>query len=113
MIAIQLLQVKDFMNKLLRTDLFDHFLLSEATIRGKGSYEIDGHLVPDFYSPEELDELELTGLSCLPFGMLRESRSRPRRLSFSSNGASLIAFVFSGISPSRISGIRYVFLYLL
>ena len=52
MIAIQLLQVKDFMNKLLRTDLFDHFLLSEATIRGKGSYEIDGHLVPDFYSPE-------------------------------------------------------------
>ena len=58
MIAIQLLQVKDFMNKLLRTDLFDHFLLSEATIRGKGSYEIDGHLVPDFYSPEELDELE-------------------------------------------------------
>lgn len=32
MIAIQLLQVKDFMNKLLRTDLFDHFLLSEATI---------------------------------------------------------------------------------
>lgn len=66
MIAIQLLQVKDFMNKLLRTDLFDHFLLSEATIRGKGSYEIDGHLVPDFYSPEELDELELTGLSCLP-----------------------------------------------
>ena len=51
MIAIQLLQVKDFMNKLLRTDLFDHFLLSEATIRGKGSYEIDGHLVPDFYSP--------------------------------------------------------------
>ena len=49
MIAIQLLQVKDFMNKLLRTDLFDHFLLSEATIRGKGSYEIDGHLVPDFY----------------------------------------------------------------
>ena len=73
MIAIQLLQVKDFMNKLLRTDLFDHFLLSEATIRGKGSYEIDGHLVPDFYSPEELDELELTGLSCLPFGMLREN----------------------------------------
>ena len=41
MIAIQLLQVKDFMNKLLRTDLFYHFLLSEATIRGKGSYEID------------------------------------------------------------------------
>ena len=59
MIAIQLLQVKDFMNKLLRTDLFDHFLLSEATIRGKGSYEIDGHLVPDFYSPEELDELDI------------------------------------------------------
>lgn len=77
MIAIQLLQVKDFMNKLLRTDLFDHFLLSEAAIRGKGSYEIDGHLVPDFYSPEELNELELTGLSCLPFGMLRENCIRP------------------------------------
>ena len=82
MIAIQLLQVKDFMNKLLRTDLFDHFLLSEATIRGKGSYEIDGHLVPDFYSPEELDELELTGLSCLPFGMLRPDQGKTYPLLF-------------------------------
>ena len=73
MLALALTNKKDFMNKLLRTDLFDHFLLSEAAIRGKGSYEIDGHLVPDFYSPEELNELELTGLSCLPFGMLREN----------------------------------------
>lgn len=73
MIVLQIDNVRDFMNKLLRTELFDHFLLSEATIKGKVSYVIDGHITPEFYTEEELESENLTGLSCLPYGELRES----------------------------------------
>lgn len=73
MTILQISSVKDFMNRLLRTDLFDCFLLSEASIKGKCSFLIDGHIVPEFYTQEELNELALTGLSCLPFAMLREN----------------------------------------
>ena len=73
MIVLQIENVKNFMNKLLRSDLFDHFLLSEATIKGKVSYVIDGHITPDFYTAEELADENLSGLSCIPFGMLRDN----------------------------------------
>ena len=35
---------KHFMNQLLKSELFDHFLLAEATIHGAVSYQIDGHV---------------------------------------------------------------------
>lgn len=73
MTILQISSIKDFMNRLLRTELFDHFLLSEASIKGKCSFIIDGHILPDFYTPEEREELALTGLECLPFSMLREN----------------------------------------
>lgn len=73
MLVLQITNVKEFMHKLLCTDTFDHFLLSEASIRGKGSYVIDGHPVPDFYTQEEAEELGILGLPCLPFSLLREN----------------------------------------
>ena len=71
MIALSLVDIKDFMNKLLCTDLFDHFLLSEATINTFASYTIDGHLNPDFYSPEDeayeiLAQTAIARISALP-----------------------------------------------
>lgn len=71
MIVLQLTNIKDFMNKLLLTDLFDHFLLSEATIQSHVTYVIDGHLTKGFLSDEELADEKLTGLDCVPFSMLR------------------------------------------
>ncbi len=71
MIALKLTNIKDFMNKLLCTDLFDHFLLQEAAITGAASFVIDGHIHKDFFSHDELDELGLTGSLALPFSMLR------------------------------------------
>lgn len=44
MISIELTDTKDFMNKLLRTEIFDNFLLQEAVITKAASYVIDGHL---------------------------------------------------------------------
>ncbi len=71
MIALELTNIKKFMNQLLKSEIFDHFLLQEAVINGAASYIIDGHLAKGFYSAEELEELGLTDYSFLPFSMLR------------------------------------------
>lgn len=71
MIALELTNVKDFMNILLKSDTFDHFLLQEAVITGAASYVIDGHITTGFYSEDEMEEQGLTGLSMLPFSKLR------------------------------------------
>ncbi len=73
MISLKLTDTKDFMNKLLCTEIFDNFLLQEAVITKAASYVIDGHLQKDFYSSSELDELGLSGYSMLPFRMLRSN----------------------------------------
>lgn len=71
MIALEITNVKEFMNTLLRTDTFDHFLLQEAVIKGAASYVIDGHVTPGFYSDEESEALGIKDYSILPFSMLR------------------------------------------
>lgn len=57
MISIELTDTKDFMNKLLRTEIFDNFLLQEAVITKAASYVIDGHLKKGFYSPQSLRKM--------------------------------------------------------
>ncbi len=71
MIALSLPEIKDFMNKLLCTDTFGHFLLKEAVILGSVTWSLDGTIQPDFYSSDEADALGLTGLSFLPFEQVR------------------------------------------
>ena len=71
MIALELTNTKDFMNKLLKSETFDHFLLQEAVISSAASYVIDGHINNGFYSDTELDELGFSNLKILPFSALR------------------------------------------
>ena len=71
MIALELNDIKDFMNKLLRSEVFDHFLLQEATITSSATYTINGQITKGFYSEEEMEELHLTGCRFLPFSMLK------------------------------------------
>ena len=71
MLALELTDIKDFMNKLLRSEIFDHFLLQEGVITSAASYVIDGHINKGFYSAEELEELGLADCTCLPYSMLR------------------------------------------
>ena len=73
MIALELTDIKDFMNKLLRTETFDHFLLQEAVITGAATYTISGQITKGFYTEEEIAEQHLEGLLFLPFSMLRQS----------------------------------------
>lgn len=48
------------MSKLLISDTFHNFLLSEATITTYNSFIIDGHINKDFYTTDELEEKNLT-----------------------------------------------------
>lgn len=71
MIALELTDIKDFMNKLLRSEVFDHFLLQEAMITSSATYTINGQITKGFYSDEEIQELHLEGCRFLPFSMLK------------------------------------------
>lgn len=71
MIALNLPEVRVFMNKLLCTEIFDNFLLQEATIQNSVSYHIEGSIHTDFYSADELEQEHLTGLSFIPYGKVR------------------------------------------
>lgn len=71
MIALELTDIKLFMNALLNGTIFDNFLLQEAVINSNVSYVIDGHLNKGFYTEEELEELHLTKDSILPFSLLK------------------------------------------
>ena len=73
MIALQITELKQFMNTLLRTPVFDSFEVSELRIDGMASYHIEGHLQKDFFSPEELEEKGLAGAEYLPYGLLRQN----------------------------------------
>jgi hypothetical protein len=71
MIALNILEVKDFMNKLLCTETFDNFLAQEIVISGCCTWNFDGRISGGFYSEEEMEENGLTGLPYIPFGQVR------------------------------------------
>ena len=116
MIALEITQIKDFMNTLLCTDTFDKFLLQEAVIQGAASYVIDGHINKGFYSDEELSQHGLSGFSILPFSMLRpncfhliKGKKTPSSFRFllllsPENMAKTIISLNSEYTPEDISG---------
>ncbi len=73
MISLELTDIKDFMNKLLKTDTFDNFLLDEAVIQNGASYVIDGKIPVGFYTDEEVDALGIRDYRVHPFRMLRNN----------------------------------------
>ncbi len=68
MIALEIKITKNIMNALLLSEQFDSFLVEEAIITTYNTFHIDGHLVRDFYTNEELELLESeeksTSFSC-------------------------------------------------
>lgn len=73
MLALSLIDVKDFMNKFLRSEIFDHFLLQEGVIQTAASYVIDGKINDTFYTSEEKINLGLEDDRFLPYSMLRQN----------------------------------------
>ena len=56
MIAIKILKQKDFMAKLLTSDIFDNYLVNELTIETYNTFHIDGKINKAFYDNNSTDE---------------------------------------------------------
>ena len=104
------------MNKLLRSEIFDHFFLQEAVITGGATYTLNGQITKGFYSEEELTELHLNGYRFLPFSMLRgncfdliKGKKTPSSFRFvfllsPENTQKTITSVGSSYKPSDVTG---------
>lgn len=49
MIALEIKNIKEFMNHLLNSEAFDSFFMEEASITTYNTFLIDGHIVDAFY----------------------------------------------------------------
>lgn len=56
MIALEISNIKFFMNQLLNSEAFDSFYLETASITTYNEFTINGRLERDFYTKEELEE---------------------------------------------------------
>lgn len=52
MLALEIIDIKDFMNKLLVSEVFDRFSFVEATITTFNTFTIDGKLQHDFFDTD-------------------------------------------------------------
>ena len=116
MIALELTDIKTFMNKLLRSEVFDHFLLQEAMITSSATYTINGQITKGFFSEEEVEELHLQDCRFLPFSMLKtncfdliKGKKTPSAFRFvfllsPKNMEKTITSVGSSYSPSDVTG---------
>ena len=66
MLALALTNKKDFMNKFLKTEIFDHFLLQEGIVVSFASYVIDGTITKGFYTDTESEELSFSSILHAP-----------------------------------------------
>lgn len=57
MISLQIKVTKSIMNALLASECFDSFLLEEASVTTFNSFHIDGHVVKEFFTADELTEV--------------------------------------------------------
>lgn len=64
MLALNITDVKDFMNKLLIGSVFDHFWLNEATITTFNTFTVDGQLQKDFFDSDAREALERSARTC-------------------------------------------------
>lgn len=60
MIALQIQDIRHFMNKLLLTPAFESFLFLEGSVTTGNTFSVDGRLHREFYTEEELAEHGLT-----------------------------------------------------
>lgn len=63
MIALKIEDLKSFTKELFVGELFDGFLIREATIVTYNSFTIDGHIREGYFSDEELEEKQIEELS--------------------------------------------------
>lgn len=70
--AAQILEIKPFMQLLLQSDSFDAYELVSATLRTDMTYSIDGAWNKDFFDETEIDTLNLSGCTYLPWRLAKD-----------------------------------------
>lgn len=71
MIAIKICKQKLFMSKLLTTELFDSFLVEEATIETYNTFTINGRIHREFYKDSASDQGDIPSEEFSKWGKLR------------------------------------------
>ena len=115
--VFKITDMKHFMNRLLLSDMFDHFLLMEASISSKTAFLIDGRINRSFFSEDELIENGLSALTYAPFSLLRgncydciKGKKAPSGFRFifllsPDNLAKTLARADSSFSPEDLTGV--------
>ncbi len=115
--AFKIKDQNQFMNRLLKSDLFDRFLIAEAQVRGAAEYHVDGHINQAFFEEDEAAALTEGGAEYLPFSYVRAAcyglirgRHAPLYMKFvfllsPESAAKTIASADTGFSPEDVGGI--------
>ena len=69
MIALSIIDVKDFMNKLLIGEVFDRFFLVEASVTTFNTFTIDGRLQQDFF---DIDTVAMHKSNSIEYSLWRD-----------------------------------------
>ncbi|MFI3237978.1 MAG: DUF5721 family protein [Lachnospiraceae bacterium] len=97
MLALEITNLKHFMNNLLTKDTFDDFLLREATLLMGISYVIDGTYNSDFFTDEEKEQ------SACPFDYAAWSIVRPTMFDLIKGKKTPLAFQLTFYLPTNTS----------
>ena len=115
MTALSILNVKEFMNILLRTNTFDGFLLSEGSITT--------YMTLEFFSPEDAPYEQLRQEAYIPFSLVRpvcfdllKGKHTPTSFHFvfqlsRDNLTRTLASIDNALSPEDISGMYLNLIY--
>ncbi len=116
MTSLSILNVKEFMNILLRSETFDGFLLSEGSITTYMAFHLDGRCRADFFSPEDEYYSQVNQENYIPFSLARpvcfdliKGKRTPSSFHFvfqlsSENQAKTLSSIGSNLLPDDISG---------
>ncbi len=116
MVAFSILDIKEFMHILLRTDTFDSFLLTEGSITTYMTWLLDGHSHAGFFSPEDGPYALASQEAYVPFALVRpacfdliKGKRAPSSFKFvfmlsSENQRRTIASIQSSFAPEDVTG---------
>lgn len=115
--AIEILDIKTFMQLLFQTNTLDAYAFVSSELKTDMSYTIDGRIQRSFFSDEEIETLNLTQYTHLPWKLAKErifslirGRKIPSNLKIvlrlcEADMTSFLSCANSSLTPADINGI--------
>ena len=120
--AAEILDVKQFMQLLLQSNIFDFYEMVSATLRTDMDYSIDGRWNRSFFDDEEIDANKLNDYTYLPWSLAKakifsliKGKKTPTimKIVFKMSRANLESLLHSSNSSQNINDIDGVYLNIL